>query len=275
MIQPPALTKKDVIVTILCVFILCTCLNAISIGGRRHAKAIVCQAHLAQWGRVFQNYVAENNGKFFSGTTPQGYWWPRQLDNDLKDWKRNKVWFCPEAETPVIDEYGNYGRVSPGFNVYNAWGIYAGDEQSFGKNGLAGSYGLNGYTLQISGPTFLFPGRGVSSQNGWKSFDVPEADRIPLFFDALRFDLWPVDTEGPAATEFAAWSSNNMASCAINRHMGSINSLFLDGSARRVDLKELWTLKWHKSFNTQGPWTLSGGVKSEDWPEWIRDFQDY
>ena len=130
----------------------------------------------------------------------------------------------------------------------------------------------NGYTIQNSGSTFE---GGTNPHKGWKSFDVPEADRIPLFFDALRFDLWPNDTDPPAVDEFAAWSGNNMARCAINRHMGSINSLFVDGSVRRVDLKELWTLKWHQAFNTAGPWTLAGGVQPQDWPKWIRDFKDY
>ncbi len=34
----------------------------------------------------------------------------------------------------------------------------------------------------------------------------------------------------------------------------------MDWSVRKVGLKELYTLKWHKSFNTRGPWTQAGGV---------------
>jgi hypothetical protein len=49
----------------------------------------------------------------------------------------------------------------------------------------------------------------------------------------------------------------------------------MDYSARKVGLKELWTLKWHKSFNTAGAWTFAGGVQPENWPEWIRTFKDY
>lgn len=260
--------KKDALVSILCVLVLGAGLRAFSMGGRRHAKAIVCQAHLAQWNHIFQNYLAENDGEFFTGQSGLGYWWPQQLDDDLKDWKRNKIWFCPEAETPMSDEHGNH--VSD-FGIFTAWGIYhAGDRT--GENGITGSYGVNGYVIRASGSTYE---GGVPTRHGWKSFDVPEADRIPLFLDALRFDLWPSETEGPAQSEVSAWSGNNMGRCAINRHMGSINSLFLDGSARRVDLKELWTLKWHREFDTAGPWTLAGGVQPDDWPEWIREFPDY
>jgi hypothetical protein len=40
-------------------------------------------------------------------------------------------------------------------------------------------------------------------------------------------------------------------------------------------LKELWTLRWHQEYQTRGPWTQAGGVKAEDWPEWMRSFKDY
>jgi len=44
---------------------------------------------------------------------------------------------------------------------------------------------------------------------------------------------------------------------------------------RTVGLKELWTLKWHREFDTAGPWTKAGGVLPGDWPEWLRKFKDY
>jgi hypothetical protein len=84
---------------------------------------------------------------------------------------------------------------------------------------------------------------------------------VPLFIDALRFDLWPLENTGPAEYEFAAWSGNNFGRCCINRHVGHVGVSFLDYSARKVGLKELWILKWHKSFNTSGPYTLAGGVQ--------------
>jgi hypothetical protein len=49
----------------------------------------------------------------------------------------------------------------------------------------------------------------------------------------------------------------------------------MDWSARKVGLKELWTLKWHRQFNTANRWTKAGGVKPEDWPPWMRRFKDY
>lgn len=54
-----------------------------------------------------------------------------------------------------------------------------------------------------------------------------------------------------------------------------MNGLFLDWSVRKVGLKELWTLKWYKEFDTANEWTRAGGVQPEDWPEWMRGFKDY
>jgi prepilin-type processing-associated H-X9-DG protein len=61
----------------------------------------------------------------------------------------------------------------------------------------------------------------------------------------------------------------------INRHDGCVNALFLDWSVRKVGLKELWTLKWHREYDTRGPWTKAGGVRPEQWPPWMRKFKDY
>ena len=44
---------------------------------------------------------------------------------------------------------------------------------------------------------------------------------------------------------------------------------------RKLGLKELWTLKWHRQFDVSGPWTRAGGVQLEDWPEWMGSFKDY
>ena len=79
----------------------------------------------------------------------------------------------------------------------------------------------------------------------------------------------------PPAYDDVGVLRSNMARQCINRHDGGINSLFMDWSVRKVGLKELWMLKWHRNFDTKGPWTKAGGMKSEDWPEWMRQFKDY
>jgi hypothetical protein len=62
---------------------------------------------------------------------------------------------------------------------------------------------------------------------------------------------------------------------AINRHETGTNVLFMDFTARKVGIKELWKLKWHRMFPINGPWTAAGGVQPSDWPEWMRNFKEY
>jgi prepilin-type processing-associated H-X9-DG protein len=68
---------------------------------------------------------------------------------------------------------------------------------------------------------------------------------------------------------------DGMKPFCVNRHDGATNGLFADYSVRRIGLKELWTLKWHREYDTCGPWTKCGGVEPADWPQWMRSFKDY
>ena len=64
----------------------------------------------------------------------------------------------------------------------------------------------------------------------------------------------------------------------MDRHNGGINIVFADASARKVALKELWTLKWNPHFNTANQWTKAGGVKTENWRNeapWLAGYPDY
>ena len=62
---------------------------------------------------------------------------------------------------------------------------------------------------------------------------------------------------------------------SMDRHDKGINSVFVDGSARKIQLKELWKQKWNPEFNTSGKWTQAGGMRPEDWPEWMQGFKDF
>ena len=113
-------------------------------------------------------------------------------------------------------------------------------------------------------------------------YSLRGCDNVPAILDAGSFSCWMLRGDEPPPKEeplgpcgiFGMPPMQNAELC-INRHNGTLNALFLDGSVRPVGLKELWTLKWHGSFNTAGPWTKAGGVKPENWPPWMRKFKDY
>ena len=238
---------------------------------KEQGKMISCMGNLKQWNLIAAMHTEGSDGKFWdSAPGSPGYLWVRYLDEKHKSWKKNPIWMCPSGKKPVIDENGNQIE---SFNIFNAWGIFTGGDLSV--DGVAGSYGINGYCLIPADSTTTTYEGGVSVSQGWKTAGERGGGNVPWFSEALRFDLWPISTDAPAANEFAAWSGNLMARTCINRHQGFQNIAFLDFSVRRIGLKELWTLKWHKSFDINGPWTQAGGVQGSDWPDWIRRFQDF
>lgn len=236
---------------------------------REQARTVGCQANLRQWGIVCTMYAEANSGKLWSGIAPDYWWWPFQLPEEQRCWKENKTWFCPTATKLQVDESG---VSAPMLNIFNAWGIYKAAYQGHeaGHLGIAGSYGINGFLLS----------RPLTTDDQRNRFwgalsNVPRASSVPLFIDSLRFDLWPNEATPPAQDEYAAWTDQDMARCCINRHGGFVGGVFADASARKVALKELWTLQWSKSFNTRGPWTQAGGVDPSAWPDWIRPLKDF
>ena len=112
----------------------------------------------------------------------------------------------------------------------------------------------------------------------WGTSDVKGANNVPVQSDScipwiqMYEHAEPPDCDAiPDASVRNTYYSSN----CINRHDGGVNVLFMDWSARKVGLKELWTLKWNRQFDTAGEWTKAGWVRPEDWPQWMRNFKDY
>lgn len=240
---------------------------------KSQAKTVVCQGNLKQWGLIFRMYANENDGHFPTG--PYGsaragnlMWMsatrPYVGDND-------DLYFCPVATTPGIDRSGApTGALHPN----RAWGVYQSSTGWGAMAGDGGSYGISEYT----------GGQGLSGgrwDHYWKSPDVRTAGRVPMFADCTYVDGTPLHTDTPPEYDGQPRASggtnprNEMNHFCTNRHNGSINILFLNWTVRKVGLKELWTLKWHRQFDTAGPYTKAGGMQAEFWPEWMRQFKDF
>jgi prepilin-type processing-associated H-X9-DG protein len=102
----------------------------------------------------------------------------------------------------------------------------------------------------------------------WKTPNVEGAKNVPLFGDHHWLDCWPNHTDEPPEYDGQPWNEGSqMGRVCMNRHSGFVNWAFLDGSARKVGLKELWILKWHRQYDVDYP--------PPDWPEWMQDFEDY
>ena len=252
---------------------------------RNNARAVVCQNNLKQWGTLFavhiedyQNQPAAYNN---SNNTPYLF---TDYYTDLKDTLANsKIRFCPMAvkkgNRPIPDRFVFDERLAgspyPGVGInfigtgtsgsaFESWYLETWGGMDSNSPTYSGSYGVN-FGCSVTSFTVeshLFLKRFGTSAKGQYN--------IPVFLDSsLPWTTFLWDGLRPAPTE------EEETSCCINRHNGGVNSLFLDWSVRKVGLKELWKLSWTPVFNTNGPWTTAGGVKPEDWPEWMRGFRDY
>jgi len=82
------LTKKDIFIFFVCLIFLVINLGAISIGGRRRAKRILCLTNLRQLTLAWTQYANDNDGKLVNGDT--GEYSPAHINETpwvQKDWE--------------------------------------------------------------------------------------------------------------------------------------------------------------------------------------------
>jgi len=159
---------------------------------------------------------------------------------------------------------------------------------SGGKLYMAGTFGSTFTAWEMTTPSPAFRmSYGLNDNLFTSLYDLPPQGRPAAYtyvFTSRGQDNTPVllDASTPTCSLMsekepppAQDRPDSTWQACINRHHGTIHVLFLDLSVRKLGLKGLWTLKWRRDFNTSGPWTKAGGVKPEDWPQWMRKFKDY
>jgi prepilin-type processing-associated H-X9-DG protein len=279
-------TKKDIIVLLGCIVFLLANIAAINENSRKHAKEILCLSNLMKWGQIFQAYTADNDGFFHAREigTISGYTrlWPYVYKPYYTD---PMMRFCPTANNPrlLTGPFATWNY--PFFGSFNPMldpALYMPGESEYDPetgtvtNGyFTGSYGMNRYVENMKG--------GVSGTDPayWRRAGLKGADKAPVLMDSMYFYYWGRSTDSPP--EFDGDIQNEMNFICINRHTGYINVCFLDFSARKVGLKELWTLRHSRTFDTCGPWTICGfGGDAEAcaaaWDAeapWMKDFPEY
>lgn len=246
---------------------------------RQHARNVICQSNLKQWSGVFVQYISDNDGKFMPGWNNE--WqdiWIYVLEDyyggnssksttAISPGGADDIRMCPmttKFQTDMSDPINQADNKT-------AWGVWPASE-SYRRINFYGSYGINWWVNDLKG-TGITVAKDVDSVNQeslcWRQPVSRNANNIPVLMDATFVLARPHHTNQPPKRdgEFE-WNNINggMERVCVNRHSGHINLLFMDWSIRKVHLKDLWRLKWHKAFDTRyidnNPIT---------WPAWMED----
>jgi len=214
-------------------------------------------------------YCQDNDGYFSSGI---GVGWNRgEWIICLRDEYETKtnILRCPMAvkRLPTEQEWGG---------PFNTYFMPVGGKGSIG-GGEEISYGGNNWIYHPPAGTTAIQSR--PTEWNWRTPNTKGSSNAPILGDAMWRGGGPYEngTRGDPPEFQGQWLGYNreMMHFVINRHNGFINHVFMDWSVRKVGLKELWKLKWHKEYNINGPWTTAGGCVSSDWPSWMRSFKEY
>ncbi len=275
--NPQGFTLIELLVVISLVALLMAILLPTLARVRRQLKAVACQAKLRQWGLVMKSYTDNYDGKLWYaiGKTVEEsvnpwWWWGVTLEPYYRE--NEDLLLCPMA-----------ARRNRALNLGTRTSEYGATFLTWQLVGVYGSYGVN-YLVQHPGEDAGTPRQTAA----WGTSLVREAADVPVFLDSICWWVLvtnevterPPQDELPAhtpafETELHGVGPLPIKAVCMNRHEGRINALFLDWSVRKVGIKELWTLKWHREWDTAGPWTKRGGVQPEEWPPWMRRFKDY
>ena len=283
-------TKRDVLVFLGCVIFLLASLGAVGAGGRRLAKEMLCLSNLKEWGNCFSLYTGDNDGYFGTGASSKYEKWFNYLRpyyspgetlwNTGRPVKMNRLLLCPAASSKFWSDEAS-GKVPVTQSAFITWGVFPyTTANTYMVHGACGSYGANAWAASI-------PNVVMYRDKYWQTIYVDGGENIPLLADCTAFGGRPL-SNSMATLNPPEWdghwydgslpssgSAYSIARFVLNRHTEGSNCLFFDLSARKVGLKENWTLKWEQTFDTSNRWTKAGGVEPDDWPEWMRDFKEY
>jgi len=219
---------------------------------RKQARAAACMSQLKQWSLIWCMYTDNNEGKFPTGLIPAF----QNMGNDMprgawitalrSGWEKHPgLLICPSAKRR--NEGVNHGSFDQTYTMADykeLLGDLADNDEA--------SYGMNCWAFSTEHDL-----QGRKAEWHWKSmYKVKQAGDVPLFLDSMwrgGGPYWESTEAIMTPKKNGMWISAKyeMLHFAIDRHAGGVNVLYMDNSVRKLRVRKLWGLKWHRTFDTQ------------------------
>ena len=262
MIKKKGFTLIELLVVIAIIALLLAILMPSLRKAKLIAQDITCRSNVRQWGLVASLYFGDYKGKFPKFANKQAWpeiWRSYYSDPDLR--------FCPSAKKLRNPDQIVGEGVIGSHDV--SWGIFPetetktidGVEVVYKRKGDYGSYGINNWGSS-----------GVDPREWGALNKIRGASQVPLFFDSTFKGALPEYDDGTMPPDVRNGSSSVPAGhwrrVYIDRHDLAANYLFMDISVRKVGLKGIWRLTWHRGYDTNKP---------IDWSrfDWLQKAKDY
>ena len=262
-------TLIELLVVIAIIALLMSILMPSLVRVRQNAKATICIMNLKTWCTLVGIYTNDNNGNFHGAHGGETAW-QNAYRRDYED--QPKIRCCPSAVKP-----GSEGGKQP----FAAWGVF--QEGDFAVTGYGfhvgdyGSYGENGY-VQYTDPADI---NAEYFRHGcyWKTPYTKGAGNAPMFMGCnwmggfVNASIVGQSEQVPTAPAYSGtWSSGMIDRYFMDRHNGYVGSNFCDFSARKVGMKELFRVKWHRQYDINKWYEIE---EDRPWPPWMRNYKDY
>ena len=256
-IKRRAFTLIELLVVIAVIAILMGILMPGLRRARESAKEVSCQSNLRQWGLSWSMYLSDNNSRFTPGYV-SGKSWYLWLDLMTPYFKNEELYNCPstksqwDTQNSATEIWGN---------TREGWRLKTPSTQ----REFYGSYGYNYWVSSQQEDAGRHP-----KEYHWGTDIVKSNANVPVFGDCTWIGGFPYDDEQPRSQEeYTRGAGGEMGRFVLKRHRkNGINCLFLDQTTRRIRVKDLWGLKWHREFDSKRNSSIR---KDTDWPEWIKD----
>jgi hypothetical protein len=143
-----------------------------------------------------------------------------------------------------------------------------------------GSYGVNPWIWCFEGSSGSRCGGFDPPAWRWKRAVVKGADQVPVFGDCAspcsggkEGDLPGQFIDDPTYGTTAG--NTGISNWCIFRHGCETNIVFMDWNVKKVGLKQLWKIKWHRKFDTVNSGPVDYTPYPAGWPDWMKTCRSY